>query len=179
MGGGTRPSPSGAYGKRVETIVEQETGPELSLSRPSIELDVGGSDFLLRGKFEDWESGLAFGPDLDRVNVRLAIDATSGVRTGPSLFAFHSRNVQPEGNGSYRALGTFTGPQGARSTEMFIENPPGHTALVALTFTARKQDFGDGWHDLIQNAVPFVGRGEEGPVRSAHAWLIAPDLAAA
>jgi hypothetical protein len=166
----------------VETIVQQDRQSppsELSHCRPSIELDVGGSDFLLRGKFEDWESGLAFGPDLDRVSVRLAIDATSGVRGGPSLFAFHSRNVQAAGNGSYRAVGTFTGARGATSTEVFIENPPGHSALVALTFTAKKEDFGEGWHDLIQNAVPFVPKGDDGPVRSAHAWLLAPDLAAA
>ena len=38
--------------------------------------------------------GLAFGPDLDRVSVRLAIDATSGVRSGSSLFTFHSRDVK-------------------------------------------------------------------------------------
>jgi hypothetical protein len=165
--------------KNVEAIFPQAERPEPIPSRPSVELDVGGSDFLLRGKFEDWESGLAFGPDLDRVSVRLAIDATSGVRNGPTLFAFHSRDVQAEGNGSYRAVGTFTGPEGARATEMLIENPPGHTALVALTFTAKKQDFGDGWHDLIQNAVPFVPKSADGPVRSAHAWLLAPDLAAA
>jgi hypothetical protein len=163
----------------MATVIPQDKRQELGPPRPSIELDVGGSDFLLRGKFEDWESGLAFGPDLDRVSVRLAIDATSGVRSGPRLFAFHSRNVKAEGNGSYRAVGTFTGPLGAASTEMFIESPPGHTALVALTFTAKKQDFGDGWHDLIQNAVPMVARGDDGPVRSAHAWLLAPDLAAA
>jgi hypothetical protein len=165
--------------QNVETIVSGDQLPELGRSRPSVDLDVAGSDFLLRGKFEDWESGLAFGPDLDRVSVRLAVDATSGVKSGSSLFAFHSRNVRAEGNGSYRAVGTFTGAQGARPTEMLIENPPGHTALVALTFTAKKQDFGDGWHDLIQNAVPFVPRGDDGPVRSAHAWLLAPDLAAA
>jgi hypothetical protein len=165
--------------QNVEAVVPTEKRPESSFARPSIELDVGGSDFLLRGKFADWESGLAFGPDLDRVSVRLAIDATSGVRSGPTLFAFHSRNVHAEGNGSYRAVGTFAGPQGERSTEMFIESPPGHTALVALTFTAKKQDFGDGWHDLIQNAVPFVPKGDDGPVRSAHAWLLAPELAAA
>lgn len=163
----------------VGTLLPVEDRPELSLARPSIELDVGGSDFLLRGKFEDWESGLAFGPDLDRVSVRLAIDATSGVRSGPTLFTFHSRNVQAEGNGAYRAIGTFAGPAGERPTEMFIESPPGHSALIALTFTAKKQDFGDGWHDLIQNAVPFVPKSDDGPVRSAHAWLVAPELAAA
>jgi hypothetical protein len=163
----------------VEPILAEEHRAELGRGRPSVDLDVAGSDFLLRGRFEDWESGLAFGPDLDRVNVRLAVDATSGVKSGPSLFAFHSRNVRAEGNGSYRAIGTFSGALGARPTELLIENPPGHTALVALTFTAKKQDFGDGWHDLIQNAVPFVPRGDDGPVRSAHAWLLAPDLAAA
>ena len=153
--------------------------PELSRSRRNIELDIVGSDFLLRGQFEDWESGLAFGPDLDRVSVRLAIDATSGVRSGSSLFSFYSRDVKPEGMGSYRAAGTFTGPDGAKPVEMLIENPPGHTALVALTFSAKKQDFGEGWHDLIQNEVPFVGRADGGPVRTAHAWLLAPNLAAA
>jgi hypothetical protein len=48
-----------------------------------------------------------------------------------------------------------------------------------VTFSAGKQDFGEGWHDLIANIVPFV-RGEDGaPMRSAHAWLTAPVLAAA
>ena len=76
---------------------------------------------------------MAFGPDLDRVRVRLA-------------------------------------------------SPLGHTALIVVTFAARKQDFGDGWHDLIANVVPFGDPGEggdAGPVRSAHAWLVTPPLAAA
>jgi hypothetical protein len=172
--------------KTAETFQSFDAGaalradqPELGRSRRNIELDIAGSDFLLRGQFEDWESGLAFGPDLDRVSVRLAIDATSGVQSGSSLFLFHSRDVKPEGNGSFRAAGTFTGPNGVKPVEMLIENPPGHTALVALTFSATKQDFGDGWHDLIQNEVPFVGRADEGPVRTAHAWLLAPNLATA
>ena len=73
----------GAYGLGVATIIQQKSPP--APARPSIDLDVGGGDFLLRGRFADWESGLAFGPDLDRVSVRLAIDATSGVseRAGP------------------------------------------------------------------------------------------------
>jgi len=147
--------------------------------RPSVELDVGGGDFLLRGKFADWESGLAFGPDLDRVSVRLAIDATSGVDGGSDLFSFYSREVEPFGHGAYRAVGTFTGAEGARPGELLIESPLGHTALVAVTFDARKGDFGDGWHDLIQNAVPFGEKPDGGPARSARAWLVAPPLGAA
>jgi hypothetical protein len=157
----------------------ETTSAELTTSRPSIDLDVGGNDFLLRGKFADWESGLAYGPDLDRVNVRLAIDATSGVTSGRDLFAFYSRDVQPMGNGSYRAVGVFRGARGPRTGEILIESPLGHTALIAVTFTATKQDFGDGWHDLIENAVPMGDRDEDGPVRLARAWLVTPPVAAA
>ncbi|MES1207555.1 MAG: hypothetical protein ABUS79_16590, partial [Pseudomonadota bacterium] len=89
--------------------ITEKTSAELTTSRPSIDLDVGGNDFMLRGKFAAWESGLAYGPDLDRVNVRLAIDATSGVTSGTDLFAFYSRDVQPMGNGAYRAVGVFRG----------------------------------------------------------------------
>ena len=172
-----RPSPPGAYGRRVATIIQQKV--PVATARPSVELDVGGGDFMLRGKFADWESGLAFGPDLDRVSVRLAIDATSGVSSGRDLFAFHSRQVEPFGRGAYRAVGTFTGANGPRPGEMLIESPLGHTALVAVTFDARKEDFGEGWHDLIQNAVPSGERPDDGPVRSARGWLVAPQLAAA
>ena len=147
--------------------------------RPNLDLDVGGGDFLLRGRFADWESGLAFGPDLDRVSVRLAIDATSGVASGRDLFHFYSREVEPFGHGAYRAVGTFTGAEGARPGEMLIESPLGHTALIAVTFDARKEEFGEGWHDLIQNAVPFGEQPDQGPVRSARGWLVAPQLAAA
>ena len=150
--------------------------------RRSIDLDIAGDDFLLQGRFSDWESGLAFGPDLDRVRVRLAIDATStpaNVAEGPSLFAFHGRKVEALGVGRYRAVGTFSGPRGAKAMEMILDSPLGHTALIVVTFSAKKQDFGDGWHDLIANVVPFVEAGDDGPVRSAHAWLITPPLAAA
>ena len=94
---------------------------------------MGGGDFLLRGKFADWESGLAFGPDLDRVGVRLAINATSGVNRGSDLFSISCREVEPFGHGAYRAVGTFTGAEGARPGELLIESPLGHTALVAVT----------------------------------------------
>jgi len=57
---------------------------------------------------------------LDRVRVRLAIDATStptGGIEGPSLFAFHGREVASQGSGRYRVVGTFTGPRGAKAME--------------------------------------------------------------
>ena len=137
---------------------------------------------MLQGHFSDWESGLAYGPDLDRVRVRLAIDATSTPTDGamgPSLFAFHSRKVESLGAGRYRVVGTFSGPRGAKAMEMTLDSPLGHTALIVVTFSAKKQDFGDGWHDLIANVVPFVEQSDDGPVRSAHAWLVTPPLAAA
>jgi polyisoprenoid-binding protein YceI len=173
----------------VETVfINDQRGPsdqraaELSLPRRGVELDIAGDNFMLRGHFTDWESGLAFGPDLDRVNVRLAIDATSASavdRDKRTLFGFASREVENEGRGTYQAHGTFTGPGGSAPTDMIIETPGGHTALIVVTFAAKKQDFGEGWHDLIANFVPFV-RGENGaPARSAHAWLTAPVLAAA
>jgi hypothetical protein len=133
----------------VETVfVSNERVVEPTAPRRGIELDIAGENFLLRGHFTDWESGLAFGPDLDRANIRLAIDATSASASDID-----------------------------RKT--LVETPGGHTALVVVTFSAGKQDFGEGWHDLIANIVPFV-RGEDGaPMRSAHAWLTAPVLAAA
>jgi hypothetical protein len=66
--------------------------------------------------------------------------------------------------------------------EMTVESPLGHTALIVVTFSAKKQDFGEGWHDLIANVVPSGDAGhseDEGPVRAAHAWLVTPPLAAA
>ena len=153
--------------------------------RRIVELDIAGDDFMLQGHFSDWESGLAFGPDLDQVRVRLAIDATStpaGASDRPSLFAFHGRKVESQGAGKDRAVGTFSGPRGAKAMEMTLESPLGHTALIVVTFSAKKQDFAEGWHDLIANVVPFseAGTGDgEGPVRSAHAWLLPPQLGAA
>jgi hypothetical protein len=162
----------------VETNFQPRTTAAAADARPNVELDVGGADFLLRGKFAQWQSGLAFGPDLDQVNVRLAIDATSTVRTGRNLFAFHSRNVEQVGPGLYRATGTLTGGRGAVASEVMIESPPGHTALVILGFAAAKQDFGDGWPSLIESDA-LSGPEHDGPTPLAHAWMVAPELAAA
>jgi len=167
----------------VENATHPASFVSSSSARRSINLDIAGDDFMLQGNFSDWESGLAFGPDLDRVRLRLAIDATSAESgDAPSLFAFHARQVKSIANGQYRLIGTFSGPRGAKAMEMTVESPPGHTALIVVTFAAKKQDFGDGWHDLIANVVPFgePAQGEtDGPVRSAHAWLLPPPLGAA
>jgi hypothetical protein len=163
----------------VDTVIQrnQTSDPNRRLRR-SVDLDVAGGDFMLQGRFSDWESGLAFGPDLDRVSVRLAIDATS-VRDsgdGPTLLSFHSRDVQRTGEGSYRAVGTFSGPRGAKAGEVQIESPLGHTALIVVTFSATKADFGVGWPDLVENVVPFVRDTDGTPTRSAHAWFQTPSL---
>jgi polyisoprenoid-binding protein YceI len=167
----------------VETVViNDQRRPESVYPRRGVELDISGDNFLLRGHFTDWESGLAFGPDLDRVNIRLAIDATSASARGTdkrTLFAFSSREVESEGRGTYRARGTFTGPLGEQPAEMVVETPGGHTALIVVTFAGKKEDFGEGWHDLIANFVPFVRSDDGAPVRTAHAWLTAPVLGAA
>lgn len=140
---------------------------------------------MLQGRFSDWESGLVFGPDLDRVRVRLAIDATSARRrdaktdTVPDLFSFHSREVETLDAGGYRVVGTLSGARGSKKTEVSVETPPGHTALVVVSFAAKKQDFGDGWHDLLANVVTATAEGEQRPSPLAHAWLIAPPLATA
>jgi polyisoprenoid-binding protein YceI len=169
----------------VNTTAHSQSVDFVPDERRSVDLDIAGDDFMLQGHFSDWESGLAYGPDLDQVRVRLAIDATStptGAGNRPSLFAFHGRKVESQGAGKYRAVGTFSGPRGAKALEMTVESPLGHTALIVVTFSAKKQDFGEGWHDLIANVVPFGEPGsdhEEGPVRSAHAWLVTPPIAAA
>jgi hypothetical protein len=161
------------------------TVPEQVVGRRSVDLDIAGGDLMLQGHFSDWESGLAVGPDLDRVGVKLAIDSTSvesdarAVGGGSSLFAFHSRDVKTTGPACYRAVGTFTGPRGARAMEMEVSSPMGHTALVVVSFSAKRQDFGPGWHDLIANVVPFVDETDGTPTRPAHAWLVPPALASA
>ena len=149
--------------------------------RRSVHLDIAGGDFMLQGRFSDWESGLVFGPDLDRVRVRLAIDATSARRPDaePDLLSFHSREVEAVQGGGFRAVGMLAGAKGKKKTEVSVETPPGHTALVVVSFAAKKQDFGDGWHDLLANIAPVSADAEQRPSPLAHAWLIAPPLATA
>jgi len=130
----------------VNTSAHSESVVSALDARRIVDLDIAGEDFMLQGHFSDWESGLAFGPDLDQVRVKLAIDATSTPTAAvdrPSLFAFHGRKVESQGGGRYRAVGTFSGPRGAKAMEMTLESPLGHTALIVVTFAAKKQDFGE------------------------------------
>ena len=152
---------------------------EADRDRRSVDLDIAGADLMLQGHFSDWESGLSVGRDLDRVGVKLAIDATSVREGGGSLFAFHSRDVKVTDPGCYRAVGTFTGPRGSRAMKMEVSSPLGHTALVVVSFSARREELGAGWHDLMANTVPFVDGTDGAPARSAHAWLVPPALATA
>jgi polyisoprenoid-binding protein YceI len=146
--------------------------------RRSVALDVAGDGLMLRGHFSDWESGLSMGPDLDKVGVRLAVDATSA-DDGEPLFSFHSRAVEATGPGTFLARGTFSRSDFTKPVEMTVETPPGHTALFVLSFAADKNDFGEAWADLVENVIPFSAQDDNAPVRQAHAWLTTPVLAAA
>jgi hypothetical protein len=160
-----------------------ETGKEIERGRQGsprgIALDVVGGDLMLRGRFNVWESGFSSGPDLDRLGIRLAVDATSvGGEEPAPLFAFHSRSVSARGSGEHLARGTFTGPRGSRPLELTVETPPGHTALFVLSFAVDKREFGDGWGDVLANQGAPAAEDSK-PVRAAHAWLTTPVLAAA
>jgi hypothetical protein len=151
--------------------------------RRSIVLDVAGGDLLLRGRFSDWESGLSLGPDLDRVGVRLAVDATSvaAAQAEAPLLSFHSRSVESTGPGTFVARGAFSGAGAvvARPLEMTVETPPGHSALFVLSFSTEKDALGEAWPDLVENTGPLAGTAEGEPPRLARAWLTTPVLAAA
>jgi hypothetical protein len=160
---------------RQEDETPTETAPR------GIALDIAGGDLMLRGRFNVWQSGFWSGPDLDRVGIRLAIDATSAgaqAQVAEPLFSFHSRSVEAKNSGEHVARGTFSGSQGSRPLELVIETPPGHTALFVLSFAADRRDFGDGWGEVLANQGAGDQEGSE-PVRAAHGWLTTPVLAAA
>jgi hypothetical protein len=149
----------------------------------AIELDISGKGLMLNGRFEDWESGVTMGPDLDQLQVRLAIDATS-VNVGtsrsaePPLFSFRGRNAARVGKGLYQVDGDFTGAAGEHPLQVQLETLAEHSALFLLSFEAKKSDFGPVWTQLLSNVVPFSMRPGE-PSKPAHAWLTVPELAAA
>ncbi len=148
-----------------------------------IDLDITGNGLMLTGRFVDWESGVLMGPDLDQLQVRLAIDATSVAgdtdrATNTPLFSFRGRNASSVGKGVYQVQGEFTGAAGEHPLQMQLETLNEHSALVLLSFQAEKADFGAGWIQLLSNVVPFAPREGE-PNKPAHAWLTVPALAAA
>jgi hypothetical protein len=148
-----------------------------------IDLDITGNGLMLSGRFVDWESGVLMGPDLDQLQVRLAIDATSVAgaadeATNTPLFSFRGRNASPVGKGIYQVQGDFTGAAGEHPLQVQLETLNEHSALFLLSFQAEKADFGANWTQLLSNVVPFAPR-EGQPNKPAHAWLTVPSLAAA
>ena len=66
-----------------------------------------------------------------------------------------------------------------KSQKIVVEVPPAHTAFFAVSFTAHRHDFGDGWRDLVDVGGGNAD-GENGASRlNAQAWLREPVLAAA
>ncbi|HET6148366.1 MAG TPA: hypothetical protein VFH68_12610 [Polyangia bacterium] len=172
----------------AETTTE-DTRKETSQGTTAINLDITGPDLMLSGSFQDWDSGVSMGPDLDQLQVRLAIDATSAtaeafqladtVRT-PPLFAFRGRHAVPLSAGVYQVDGELTSATGAHSVQVIVETPIEHSAVFLLSFQARKSDLGAGWTHLLSNLVPFTRRShDDTPTKPAHGWLTLPTLAAA
>jgi polyisoprenoid-binding protein YceI len=153
--------------------------------RPSVDLQINGKGLLLSGTFSGWQSRLVLGPDLDDVGVSLFVDSTS-VRGGDvadedKLFAFRSRSVDNLGKGRFRVVGDFTGAEAPRELSVDVETPLGHTAIIALSFSAQKKDFGAHWQSLVENTTLFGAERpkNEGPQREAAGWLTVPNVAAA
>jgi hypothetical protein len=158
------------------------------VSRPPVSLQVHGKGLLVSGDFSGWQSRLVLGPDLDDVGVSLFVDSTS---VGPAqprdltpadrLFSFRSRSVESRGKGRFRVIGEFAGAEPGRELTVDFETPLGHTALIALSFTAKKQDFGAHWQTLVESASLFGLERQEadGPQREAAGWLTVPNVAAA
>jgi hypothetical protein len=152
--------------------------------RPGVDLEIHGKGLMLSGHFKGWQSRLVLGPDLDDVGLSLFVDSTSVASDAASdeqLFAFKSRSVESLGKGRYRVIGDFTGAEPTRELAIDVETPLGHTALIALSFAARKQDFGAQWESVVENATLFGDEKPEGagPQREAAGWLRPPFLAAA
>jgi hypothetical protein len=167
--------------------------PDTTVETTAIDLDITGPDLMLSGRFQDWDSGVSMGPDLDQLQVRLAIDATSAkadlfhdalqladtVKT-PPLFAFRGRHAVPMSAGVYQVDGELTSATGAHALQVIVETPIEHSAVFLLSFQARKSDLGAGWTHLLSNMVPFTRRSkDDSPTMPAHAWLTIPTLAAA
>jgi hypothetical protein len=164
----------------METKTHEQGAPRLG---SGIDLDITGTGLMLSGRFADWESGVLMGPDLDQLQVRFAIDATSvagdadHAKDAP-LFAFRGRNASPIGKGIYQVQGEFAGAAGEHPLMVQLETLNEHSALFLLSFQADKADFGPSWTQLLSNVVPFAPRDGE-PTKPAHAWLTVPALAAA
>jgi len=188
---------NGMAGDLQRSSSVEETGVDTTVETTAIDLDITGPDLMLTGRFQDWDSGVSMGPDLDQLQVRLAIDATSAkadllhdlhhdafqladtVKT-PPLFAFRGRHAVPVAAGVYQVEGELTSATGAHALQVIVETPIEHSAVFLLSFQARKSDLGAGWTHLLSNVVPFTRRSnDDSPTMPAHAWLTLPTLAAA
>jgi len=164
----------------METNTHEHGAPRLG---SGIDLDITGNGLMLSGRFADWESGVLMGPDLDQLQVRFAIDATSVAGEADQahdapLFSFRGRHASPVGKGIYHVQGDFTGAAGEHPLMVQLETLNEHSPLFLLSFQADRADFGPNWTQLLSNVVPFAPREGE-PTKPAHAWLTVPVLAAA
>jgi hypothetical protein len=158
------------------------------VERPPVDLHINGKGLLLSGSFGTWQSRLVLGPDLDDVGVSLFVDATSvgvgaprDVAPADRLFSFRSRTVESLGKGRFKVVGDFTGAQPARELSVDVETPLGHTAIIALSFSAQRKDFGAHWQSVVENTTLFGAERSthDGPQREAAGWLTIPNVAAA
>jgi hypothetical protein len=158
--------------------------------RPAVDLQINGKGLLLSGTFGSWQSRLVLGPDLDDVGISLFVDSTSvrptDVAPEDKLFTFRSRSVDNLGRGRFRVIGDFSpggggGAELPRELSVDVETPLGHTAIIALSFSAQKQDFGAHWQSLVENTTLFGAERptNDGPQREAAGWLTIPNVAAA
>jgi polyisoprenoid-binding protein YceI len=173
------------------TKVAEELQAPTPAQTTAIDLDISGPDVMLSGRFHDWDSGVLMGPDLDQLQVRLAIDATSSASSdalhalntamAPPLFTFRGRHAAPLSAGVYQVDGELTSVTGAHPLQVTVETPIEHSAVFLMSFAARKSDLGPGWTQLLSNLVPFVRRrgADDSPPMPASAWLTLPTLAAA
>lgn len=135
-----------------------KTAPSEGRARSPIDLSIAGSDILLSGRFHRWQAAAFTDSDLDQLSVRMAVDVTSpdqlaqiygAERAASSLLTFRSKHVERVQPLVYRASGELTTSAGKHPLEMVIEMPDGHTAFLALSFAARKDDLGDAWSELV------------------------------
>jgi hypothetical protein len=141
-----------------------------------ISLKIAGADLLLNGRFDNWQTSLLRGADLDEAAVRLVVDVTSTNRQGPELFSYRSTKVKSVGGGVYEVEGVLDAPTGSHPLSVLVESPPVHTAFLALSFLARRTELGDSWHQLVDTAASGSNDPQE---LNAQAWVRTPVLAAA
>jgi hypothetical protein len=151
--------------------------------RLPIDLRIQGADIFLSGHFHRWQATVSMGPDLDELTVRMAVDATSPdqLTAEPAekdLLSFRSVDVKRILPNTFRARGALTTITGTNPSEMLVEVPEGHNAILGLTFVARKDAFGPSWKELI-TATGGAGGIDAERLLDPRAGVRDPELAAA